>query len=378
MNTRIVTSLIVPALLSLAAGLVPLQAAQAEKPARIEIRKQVDDERKEPAERGREARPDRNGAAPAAPPRPVQARQDERAGRELRGGPAPQAPAQGVRAQSRRDAWSPGAQRYADRGEPPRGDRGRDDRRREDRDDRDDRRQDRTPSTYQPAWRDDGGSRHRYDDSRHRYDDSRHRYDDSRHRYAYARYDHHRSHTYHHYPARRYYYPPRGYVAPILPRNVVVVRHRHYNYWYGGGVWYRPYGARYVVVAPPLGVFVSVLPSFYSTLWFGGVPYYYANDTYYLWREPQRAYEVVAPPQGAATAAADPVAEDIFVYPREGQDEEQLAFDRYECHRWASDETGFDPTQPWGGVSEDRAGALRDAYLRAMTACLEGRGYTVR
>jgi len=181
-----------------------------------------------------------------------------------------------------------------------------------------------------------------------------------------------------HYPARRYYYPPRGYVAPVLPHSVVVVRHRHDHYWYGGGVWYRPYGARYVVVAPPLGVFVSVLPTYYSTLWYGGIPYYYANDAYYVWREPQRAYEVVAPPAGAAATVADPVTEDIFVYPREGQGEEQVAFDRYECHRWASDETGFDPTQPWGGVAEEQAAALREAYLRAMTACLEGRGYSVR
>jgi len=366
MNKRITTSTIVLAVLALGLGFVPVQAAQAEKPARIEAQQEDKDARKEARqEQGRApSRPVKNGAAPSAPPRPAAVRQDDRARREVRGGPAPQ----GTPPRSRRDAWSAGANRYADRDGPARGDRGRDDRRH---DDRDDRRQDRPPSAYQPARPDDGGSRYRQDASRHRYDGSRYRY-------AYARHDDRRSHTHHHYPSRRYYYPPRGYVAPVLPRNVVIVRHHHYNYWYGGGVWYRPYGTRYVVVAPPVGVFVSVLPSFYSTLWFGGIPYYYANDTYYLWRESRRAYEVVAPPPDAAAASVDPVTEDIFVYPREGQGEEQVAFDRYECHRWASDETGFDPTQPWGGVAEDRAGALRDAYLRAMTACLEGRGYTVR
>ena len=30
---------------------------------------------------------------------------------------------------------------------------------------------------------------------------------------------------------------------------------------------------------------VQVLPPFYTTVWFGGLPYYYANDTYYAWRD---------------------------------------------------------------------------------------------
>jgi len=361
MNTRIATPMIVLAVLSLGAGVVPAHAVPAERPSRIEAHKDGEEARQAPREQDRPARPAKGVAVPSTGPRPAATRRDDRASREVRGGAAPQAPAQGPRPPSRRDAWSRNANQYADRDGPARGDRGRDDR---GRDDRDDRRHDRPPASYQPDWRHDGGSRYRHDDSRYRY--------------AYVRHDDRRSRSYHHYPARRYYYPPRGYVAPVLPRNVVVVHHRHYNYWYGGGVWYRPHGTRYVVVAPPLGVYVSVLPSFYSTLWFGGMPYYYANDAYYVWRDSQRAYEVVAPPAGAGTASADPVTEDIFVYPREGQGEEQTAFDRYECHRWASDETGFDPTQPWGGVSEDRASALREAYLRAMTACLEGRGYTVR
>ncbi len=38
------------------------------------------------------------------------------------------------------------------------------------------------------------------------------------------------------------------------------------------------------------------------------------------------------------------VAQDLFVYPAKGQSNEQLATDRYECHRWAVQESGFDPT----------------------------------
>jgi len=326
MNARTVTSLLVLAVLSLGAALAPAEAALAVKLSPVEAQEAREDHRQAPPPARGQARshPVKQQAAP------VQGHRNDRQGDRDRGDDR---------------------NRYADDG------RGRRD--------RDEYDAHRPASTYQPGRGNDHVSRPRYDSSRHRY------------AYTQPRYVPPRA-VHHHYPSRRYYYPPRGYVAPVLPRHVVVVHHRHYDYWYGGGVWYRPYGARYVVVAPPLGVFVSVLPSFYSTLWFGGIPYYYANDAYYVWRESRRAYEVVAPPLGAATAAAGPVTEDIFVYPREGQGEEQVAFDRYECHRWASDQTGFDPTQPWGGVSEDQAAALRESYLRAMTACLEGRGYTVR
>jgi len=36
--------------------------------------------------------------------------------------------------------------------------------------------------------------------------------------------------------------------------------------------------------------------------------------------------------------------QDLYVYPSNGQSDEQLADDRYECHRWAVKEAGFDPS----------------------------------
>lgn len=38
-------------------------------------------------------------------------------------------------------------------------------------------------------------------------------------------------------------------------------------------------------------------------------------------------------------------AQDIFIYPNNGQTSEQQAQDRYECHVWAVDQTGFDPSK---------------------------------
>jgi hypothetical protein len=136
---------------------------------------------------------------------------------------------------------------------------------------------------------------------------------------------------------------------------------------------------------------------------------------------------------------------DMFIYPAKGQSQAQQDKDRYECHSWAVQQTGFDPSRPQamsapaqqqyqpsqphvlkgagrgaalgavgGAITGDAgkgaaAGAAmggvvggfrrrderlrqadvradtasmsnpaRDAYMRAMSACLEGRNYTVK
>ncbi len=100
-------------------------------------------------------------------------------------------------------------------------------------------------------------------------------------------------------------YFDRGYVVHDLPRDRIVINRGPDRYFYSGGIWYAPRGAGFVVVGPPIGVFIPVLPPYYSTVWFGGVPYYYANDTYYMWNAPDNGYEVVDPPAGAVNAAPD-------------------------------------------------------------------------
>ena len=143
------------------------------------------------------------------------------------------------------------------------------------------------------------------------------------------------------------------------------------------------------------------------------------------------------------------LASDFFIYPTKGQGKEKQKQDEYECHSWAVEQTGYDPTNlqtaspapstsreaPRGGLLRGAArgsalgavggaiggnagkgaaigaatGALfggmrrrdqvrrerqmdenvaaqqsasmdrgRGNYNRAMTVCLEGRGYTVK
>lgn len=86
-----------------------------------------------------------------------------------------------------------------------------------------------------------------------------------------------------------------------------------------------------------------------------------------LAREADRAPDVVYLPPPAAPAPpvyAPPAAPAPVIYPRQGQSPAQLEADQRECNRWAT-------TQP---------AAMADAgvFQRAVEACMDGRGYTLR
>jgi hypothetical protein len=146
-----------------------------------------------------------------------------------------------------------------------------------------------------------------------------------------------------------------------------------YGYGWRGGYW-GPWG--WGLGGLGLGLYFATLPYYYSTYWWGGVPYYYADNTYYRWNGGVGQYETVAPPSEAQnqSGAQGAAPSELIAYPKNGQTEEQLGKDKFECHRWAVGQTGFDPTQPGGGA----ASGNRSNYLRAQTACLEGRGYSVK
>ena len=98
--------------------------------------------------------------------------------------------------------------------------------------------------------------------------------------------------------AHNQFYFDRGYVVREAPRTAIAIERGPEHFRYDRGVWYRGDGVRWVVVPAPFGVFVPILPPFYTTIWFGGVPYYYANETYYTWDDGRDEYEVVEPPPG--------------------------------------------------------------------------------
>ncbi|HWX80166.1 MAG TPA: DUF6515 family protein [Steroidobacteraceae bacterium] len=171
------------------------------------------------------------------------------------------------------------------------------------------------------------------------------------------------------------YYPPVGTVRPALPPEYHPYFHHGSPYYFSGGIWYAPRGPGFVVVGPPVGIIISTLPPYYSTVWIGGVPYYYADSVYYTWQPQENGYAVVDPPGDADAPSPPPNTGqmDLIIYPKNGQSKEQQAADQYECHNWAKGQTGFDPTQPGGGNSD----VNRSNYNRAMSACLQARGYQV-
>jgi hypothetical protein len=155
----------------------------------------------------------------------------------------------------------------------------------------------------------------------------------------------------------------------------------HGGYW-NGGWWPRAYYG--------LGFswFLPVLPLAYTTYWWGGVPYYYANDVYYTYDPGYQGYIATDPPpvadsSGSAAASGDASAPppdaaqagpngpldgapaQIFMYPKNGQSAEQTAADRAACQQWATEQAG--------SVAQNGAN-----YNRAMVACVEGRGYGAR
>lgn len=179
----------------------------------------------------------------------------------------------------------------------------------------------------------------------------------------------------------------------------------------GGGYWVRPWGPHWVphywgggywrggfwphvYLGWDFPWFLAALPVGCVTYWWGGVPYYYWQGVYYAWSPDYDQYVVTDPPPvtgGVAAGATAPPpagagaqagdtggrgAMSLFVYPKNGQTQQQTADDRYQCHQWAVGQTGFDPTN--SANDTQAATATPDNYKRAITACLEARGYSVR
>jgi len=104
-----------------------------------------------------------------------------------------------------------------------------------------------------------------------------------------------------------HYYPAVGYALDVLPTGNLVVNFRSGRFWFRSGVWFQQAGPRFVVVRPPVGVLVPVLPPAYSTVYIGGVPYYYANDVYYV--QQPGGYAVAEPPMAASQNPPPPSPE---------------------------------------------------------------------
>jgi hypothetical protein len=124
-----------------------------------------------------------------------------------------------------------------------------------------------------------------------------------------------------------------------------------------------------------LGVGLSAYSHYNSPYYnspYYNAPYYnapvYAGDVYYYDPTPplvETPPAAAAPaPQAQAAATQPATAVEPVIYPRNGQNAAQLDADRQQCAGWAA--------------AQPRALADAGIYQRAVWACMDGRGYTLR
>lgn len=71
------------------------------------------------------------------------------------------------------------------------------------------------------------------------------------------------------------------------------------------------------------------------------------------------------------------IAKDLYVYPAGGQSAEQLDKDKYECHSWAVNDSGVDPTAPQQTTqapqgNKKSGGVAKGALAGAATGAIIG------
>jgi hypothetical protein len=141
--------------------------------------------------------------------------------------------------------------------------------------------------------------------------------------------------------------------------------------YYGPPVIYSPpvvYRQPVVVAAPaPSNVAVEQTPSHSAPANNGVIelgPAPQANPT-----PTQPPAARTAPPVQSQTPSQTMANQSqVYVYPRQGQSPQQQAADEAECNRWAS-------TQMGTGFSAEQAASN---FHRALSACLDAHGYSVR
>ena len=163
-----------------------------------------------------------------------------------------------------------------------------------------------------------------------------------------------------------------GNVVDRFPGQHWQVPYRGQNYYFSGGYWYRPQGPRYIVVHPPYGIRVGFLPDYAREVWFGSTLMFLAAGAYYAYQPATRDYIVVQPPANYQQPASNDY--EMVADPINGQSPAQIGQDRYDCYRWAVEQSGFDPAK----ATYAPAPQVVQTYRQAQGSCLSSRGYQVR
>lgn len=156
----------------------------------------------------------------------------------------------------------------------------------------------------------------------------------------------------------------------------------------GSHGWSYPWRSSLWVVAPPFGLTIPFLPYDTRSVWISERPYYYADEVRYerledgdRSAEPERDgvtwhgapdRERIAPTPRYVRPPVPAPTDELVITPRNRQTATQLSFDRIDCERAAITATGFDPA---AATIE----AVRKAdFVKAVSSCLEAKGYSVK
>ncbi len=97
-----------------------------------------------------------------------------------------------------------------------------------------------------------------------------------------------------------YYYRP-GYTIRTIPKVAISISLGGLLFYYSDGIYYRHHRSGYIVIVPPIGLIVPVLPLGYTVFHVRGSTYYYYADVYYVWDIHHRAYRVIEVPEAYET-----------------------------------------------------------------------------
>lgn len=106
---------------------------------------------------------------------------------------------------------------------------------------------------------------------------------------------------------------PRVNVVRTVPKTTVVVNHNGVRLHYNSGLYYRYNRGRYIVVTPPIGIRIGVLPVGHTVIMIGGYRYYYYQGCYYTYIETTQEYEVIEAPQDAIVYTLPEDTEEVII-----------------------------------------------------------------
>jgi hypothetical protein len=205
--------------------------------------------------------------------------------------------------------------------------------------------------------------------------------------------------------------PPIGLVVPTLPQFVTPISSAGQTYLYANDTYYRarPDLGGYEVVNDPADSTLPAGPSS-SPLSGGVLPSQVPVPITAYNGDPAGAMAAGAPAAAVAASVTPPAALGVaavvpatlavpteqavlstqgsaaagsaavpkaYIYPKNGQTPEQQERDRYECYRFATAQTGFDPMHS-GSATAAVSTDARAEYERAQSACFDAKGYTTR